>query len=62
DPDGLRYWRDANGELFFDAQRGWDPDPTDDGVEDESDEQDDAEEENVEGDTEEMRFFRAMFR
>ncbi|MCJ1467010.1 hypothetical protein MMC07_005632 [Pseudocyphellaria aurata] len=69
-PDGLRFWRDIRGELFFDAQRGWDPVQSDDGDEDESEEQmegDEVEseeqvEESVEDDTEELRFFRALFR
>ncbi|MCJ1469794.1 hypothetical protein MMC07_008436, partial [Pseudocyphellaria aurata] len=60
-PDGLRYWRDAHGELFFDAQRGWDPVQSEEGNEDEGEDQA-AGEEEIEDDTEEMRFFRAMFR
>ncbi|MCJ1467437.1 hypothetical protein MMC07_006062 [Pseudocyphellaria aurata] len=64
---GLRYWRDDRGELDFEARHGWDPDVQNAGESDDMDETGDVntEEESealIEDDTEEMRFFRNMFR
>ncbi|MCJ1467439.1 hypothetical protein MMC07_006064 [Pseudocyphellaria aurata] len=63
---GLRYWRNDRGELDFEARHGWDPDVQNAGESDDMDETEDvnAEEESalIEDDTEEMRFFRNMFR
>ncbi|MCJ1469876.1 hypothetical protein MMC07_008520, partial [Pseudocyphellaria aurata] len=69
-PDGVRYWRDDHGELFFEARHGWDPvksSQSDAGIKyDDHEERVDDEDESdvlVEGDdTETMRFFRALFR
>ncbi|MCJ1466252.1 hypothetical protein MMC07_004871 [Pseudocyphellaria aurata] len=67
DPDGVAYGRDDQGELFFEARHGWDPVPREGDEEEQSDEEGESEEHEesdvfVEDDTEEMRFFRALFR
>ncbi|MCJ1471217.1 hypothetical protein MMC07_009865 [Pseudocyphellaria aurata] len=69
---GLRFWHNDQDELVFEARHGWDPAVQNAGGSDDMDETDaneedvNAEDEEsevlIEDDTEEMRFFRAMFR
>ncbi|MCJ1429403.1 hypothetical protein MMC29_007317 [Sticta canariensis] len=56
DPVYAMWRRNDLGTLFFEYEGGWETE------EHESDEEVEAEEEIIEGDTEEMRFFRALFR
>ncbi|MCJ1469530.1 hypothetical protein MMC07_008163 [Pseudocyphellaria aurata] len=62
--DGLRYRHNVQGDLVFEARHGWDP-VRDNMNESDGNEEDTKGEESealIEDDTEEMRFFRNMFR